>query len=364
MIKFPFQAMLAVSLLFFSGGLCSGTESLKLGVSASPSTFQSVGEKINFTYTILGYDYIVFSEGYSVTDDAADAAPICTKVDKDQMNCTAAHTITAADLALGYVTSHAVAEVKVATSNLWRSTPAELTEKVTTVVYVLNFVPSPTPTVTPLISATPTSTTAPASTTATVTPTTAPTVNLEGKVDSDLLSCRYGPGAGYLYQYGLSKDNEVQVLGKAETAGGLWLYVHASGYDRPCWVNAKFLQVNGDTSTLTDVYPEQAPLILFHHDKFPPVTNVSSSRSGDRVDVSWTGYELALGDRESSESPQYLVEFWTCQAGQIVFTSYGAFEEAAVIQDEVGCSEPSHGQVFIAHKDGYIGPVAIPWPVQ
>jgi hypothetical protein len=154
------------------------------------------------------------------------------------------------------------------------------------------------------------------------------------------------------------------VIGKAETAGGPWLYIQAKGYDRPCWVNAKFLQVNGDASTLTQVYPEQAPLILFYHDNFPPVTNVSASRSGDRVDVSWSGYELALGDRESAESPQYLVEFWTCQAGGIVFTSYGAFEEAAVIQDEAGCSEPSHGQVYIAHKDGYVGPVAIPWPAQ
>jgi hypothetical protein len=360
-MKIPFQAMLAFGLLFFSGGLCSGDESLHLTVSASPSTFKSVGEKITFTYKILGYDYIVFSEGYSVTDDAADAAPACSKVSKDEMNCTAAHTITAEDLALGYVTSHAVAEVKVATSNLWRSTPAELTEKATTVVYVENFVPSPTPTTTPLVAAT--STTA-ATSTATATPTTAPPASLEGIVDSDLLSCRYGPGAQYLYQYGLSKGNEVQVIGKAENAGGLWLYIHAEGYQRPCWVNAKFLQVEGDAATLASVYPQNAPLIMFYHDKFPPVTDVSASRSGDSVYVEWNGYELALGDRESAESPQYLVEFWTCQAGQIVFTSYGAFEEAAVIQDEAGCSEPSHGQVFISHKDGYIGPVAIPWPAQ
>jgi hypothetical protein len=357
-LKIPFQAMLAFGFLFFSGGLCSGTETLQMTVSASPSTFESDGEKITFTYNILGDDYIVFSQGYSVTDDAADAAPTCSKVRKDEMSCTATHAVTAADLALGYVTSQAVARVYVATSNLWPSTPVELTEEATTVVYIENFVPSPTPT---LASATSTSTTAPISTT---TATPVPPVGLEGTVDSDLLSCRYGPGASYLYLYGLSKDNEVEVIGKAETTDGLWLYIQAGGYDRPCWVNAKFLQVEGDALTLAAVYPQNAPLILFYHDNFPPVTNVSASRSGDRVDVSWSGYELALGDRESAESPQYLVEFWTCQAGGIVFTSYGAFEEAAVIQDEAGCAEPSHGQVFIAHKDGYIGPVAIPWPTQ
>lgn len=214
-------------------------------------------------------------------------------------------------------------------------------------------------------TATPAETSTPEATfTPTLTPTPVPPSSLEGEVDEALLSCRYGPGAVYLYQYGLSKGNKVEVLGKAETTGGLWLYIKANGYDRPCWVNSRFLQVGGDASTLAQVYPEKAPLILFHHDRFPPVTDVSASRSGDRVDVSWTGYELALGDRESAESPQYLVEFWTCQAGQIVFTAYGSFEEGAVIQDEAGCSEPSHGQVFIAHKDGYVGPVAIPWPAQ
>jgi hypothetical protein len=76
------------------------------------------------------------------------------------------------------------------------------------------------------------------------------------------------------------------------------------------------------------------------------------------------GYELALGDRESEDSPKYLVEFWTCQGGQIVFTAYGSFEENALIKDESGCSEPSYGNLYMAHKDGYIGPVPIPWPPQ
>ena len=229
------------------------------------------------------------------------------------------------------------------------------------VVAALKAAATPTFTVTATTAptSTPEATFTPAST---VTPT--PLASLTGEVQSDLLSCRYGPGASYLYAYGLSKGQKVEVLGKAGTTGGLWVYVKFSGRDRPCWVNLRFLQITGDASTLEQVYPEKAPLILFHHANFPPVTNVSAARSGDKVDVSWVGYPLALGDRESADSPQYLVEFWSCQAGQIVFTAYGAFDENAVVQDEAGCSEPSHGQVFIAHKDGYVGPVAIPWPAQ
>jgi hypothetical protein len=219
--------------------------------------------------------------------------------------------------------------------------------------------PTFTLTATVVITSTPEATFTPA-----FTETPVPPASMEGEVDAALLSCRYGPGASYLYLYGLSKNLQVEVIGKAETADGLWLYIKASEYDRPCWVSSRFLQVEGEPTTLEQVYPHKAPLILFQHDRFPPVTDVSASRSGDRVDVSWSGYELALGDRESAESPQYLVEFWTCEAGRIVFTAYGSFEEAAVIQDEAGCAEPSHGQVYIAHKDGYVGPVAIPWPAQ
>jgi hypothetical protein len=227
------------------------------------------------------------------------------------------------------------------------------------IVAAMKAAATPTETVTPAASFTPEATLTP---TLTATPT--PLTSLTGEVQADLLSCRYGPGASYLYAYGLAKGDQVEVVGKAETTGGLWAYVKHRGTDRPCWVNSKFLQVNGDVSALEQVYPEKALLILFHHDNFPPVTDVSAVRSGDLVDVSWVGYELALGDRESADSPQYLVEFWTCQGGEIVFTAFGAFEESAFVQDEAGCAEPSHGQVFIAHRDGYVGPVAIPWPAQ
>jgi hypothetical protein len=227
------------------------------------------------------------------------------------------------------------------------------------VVAALKAVATSTFTVTP--TATTTLTPAPTATpTLTVTPTQV--ASLEGEVQADNLSCRYGPGAVYLYAWGLSKGAKVEVIGKAETTGGLWVYIKHQDNERPCWVNSKFVQISGDATALEQVYPEKAALILFHHDNFPPPANVDAGRTGEFVDVTWVGYELALGDRESKESPLYLVEFWTCQGGQIVFTAYGSFEENARIKDEPGCAEPSHGQVYIAHKDGYIGPVPIFWP--
>ena len=162
-MRIPIQALLAFGLLFFSGGLCAGEETLLVTVSANPSTFKSVGETITFTYDLFGEDYIATEKQYSVTDDAADAVPICSTVSNTKLYCTAVHTITAADVALGYVTSHAVAKAHVGMENVfWTSRDEILTTKATTVVYIINFVPSPTPTVTPLVVSTPSHTPNPA----------------------------------------------------------------------------------------------------------------------------------------------------------------------------------------------------------
>jgi len=225
--------------------------------------------------------------------------------------------------------------------------------------------PSPTPastsTNTPVVS--PADTALPAST-ETSTPTPGPIMQLAGVIQADQLSCRYGPGAVYLFEYGLIKGNKVDVLGQAFTSAGTWVYVKFDGEHQSCWVNLKYVEVKGDVSTLAQIYPDRAPLILFHNPKFTPPTGVTASRQGTQVDITWKGIELGLGDRESADSPLFLVELWTCQGGKIVFTAYGAFDESALITDEAGCSEPSHGQVFLAHKDGYVGPVPIPWPAQ
>lgn len=359
-MKIPFQAILAFGFLFFSGGLCSGGETLRVIVSASPSTFTSVGEKITFTYKIEGDEYISFKRGYSVTDDVADTAPACSQVDTDEMSCTATHTITTEDLALGYITSNVVAQFYVGTSNMISFRPVDLTEKVTTVVYVENFVPSPTPTVTPTLTATPSPEATLTPTTTAATATSTPVSNLDGEVQADKLACRYGPGDLYLYQYGLIKGNKMQVLGR--DIHSEWVYVQVQGYDSPCWVNAKYINMNGDIASLEMVYPGKVNIPLSYY--WPAPKNVYAARTADgkQVGIYWDEYILPDGEMESPDSPRYLAELWLCKDGELTFNSIFAWQNNLLVDDEAGCSEPSSGVMYLVEKHGYSGPVTIPWP--
>jgi len=184
-------------------------------------------------------------------------------------------------------------------------------------------------------------------------------------VTAENLSCRYGPGAVYLYRTGLSKGDVVDVLGKAETAYGTWIRVQTR-WEVPvkCWVNsdAKYVEIpQGDVACLEPLYPEKAPLILFNTDLFPKPSNVNASRSGDLVYINWVGYDLLPGDLPPASLP-YLVETWTCQDGEYVFSPQGWEGTSASVRDDGSCDEASYGYVYMAHVDGYIGPVNIPWP--
>lgn len=187
----------------------------------------------------------------------------------------------------------------------------------------------------------------------------------EAVVVAENLSCRYGPGAVYLYRAGLLKGEVVDVLGKSDTAYGTWIRVQTR-WDQPakCWVNSdpKYIEIpQGDVACLEELYPEKAPLILFNTNLFPKPSNVQASRSGDLVYIDWQGYDLQPGDRPDA-SPPYLTETWTCQNGKIVFSPQGWDDTSAFVRDEGGCAEASYGYVYMAHVDGYIGPVTIPWP--
>ena len=187
----------------------------------------------------------------------------------------------------------------------------------------------------------------------------------EAIVVAENLSCRYGPGAVYLYRTGLLKGGVVDVLGKADTAYGTWIRVQTK-WEEPirCWVNSgpNFVEIpQGDVACLEPLYPEKAPLILFNTDLFPKPSNVQASRSGDLVYIDWQGYDLLPGDRPEA-SPPYLTETWTCQDGEIVFSPQGWDGTSAFVRDEGGCDTASYGYVYMVHVDGYIGPVTIPWP--
>lgn len=239
------------------------------------------------------------------------------------------------------------------------STPAPTATQPPEPTFTLTAEPTETLTLSP--TGIPTSTPTPTPTsTATATP--VPTYQiLRGTVQvEETLSCRYGPGADYLNQDAYINGLPITITGRNDK--GDWLYGLGLGYRKPCWVNARFVKLSGDANSLEPVYPDKVALPLYVDPKFPPPTDVEAVRKGDQVSVYWVGYELALGDREGANSPRYLVEAWTCQGGEIVFTPVGTFVESALIKDEAGCSEPSHGRLFLVHRDGYVGPVEIPWP--
>jgi len=216
-------------------------------------------------------------------------------------------------------------------------------------------------TATPAFTHTPTSTITPTPTFSTFTG----TVHLEA---GESLACRYGPGQAYLNKWSLIDGNQLQVLGRADTSLGPWVYVKFDEIE--CWISAnpQYVQLSGDISSLEMYYPgnpDKFKLLSFSHPNFKAPQNIEANRrlgQPDQIDITWVGQELAPGDREGPNRPLYLLEVWTCQGGKLVFTPIGTIAPNALITDEAGCSQPSHGRVYLAHKDGYVGPVEIPWP--
>jgi hypothetical protein len=166
-------------------------------------------------------------------------------------------------------------------------------------------------------------------------------------------NCRYGPGAAYLYKYGLYPENNVEVIGRNEL--GTWIVIQGIGGTNPCWVKASLLDIKGNVMSLAP-----ASLPLPHSPYYGPVTGVNAQRIGDNVVISWNPINLKAGD-DSLQYP-YLIEAWLCQDGQLMFTPIGSWETIVNVQDESGCSEPSHVRVYGVEKHGYTNWVEVPWP--
>lgn len=218
--------------------------------------------------------------------------------------------------------------------------------------------PTGTPTQTHTSTATASSTPAPTDTTiptSTSTPTITPTYAvLRGEVIPERANCRYGPGAPYLYKYGLVGGSNLEIIGRNEQ--GTWALIQAIGGDNPCWVKADLMDIRGEVEQVAPVDPH---IVQAWSPYYAPLTNVSASREGDTVTVFWSPLVLRPGD--DSEQVPYVVEAWVCQEGEIVFTVVGAYGTAAEVVDEPGCDAPSHGRVLAAEKHGYTRPVEIPW---
>jgi hypothetical protein len=234
-----------------------------------------------------------------------------------------------------------------------------------TATETLTITPSSTPTFTP--SPTPTSTSTPTFTpspTDTSTSTSTPVyLTFQGEVIQDS-SCYYGPGSMYLYKYGLKAGSNLEVVGINIGTNGPWLYVQnmfaLARIANPCWVDAQNMKVGGSFAELAPVYPDKAPLPK--SPDYPAPMGVLAKRDGNQVFISWDfTTPVPPGMRESTDSPIWLVELWTCQKGQIVFTPIGAYNSTVIVTDEPGCAQPSHGRVFLSDVDGYDGPTEIQW---
>ncbi len=218
--------------------------------------------------------------------------------------------------------------------------------------------PSPTATFTP--TPPPTATVTPTSTptqTATLTATPIPTyVKLRGEVIVDQAVCHYGPGAPYLYKYGVYKGSNLEIIARAEP--GDYIEVQAIGGKNPCWVNPKYMKIKGDLMTVRPIDPIDSPLPMSPY--YDPPARYSARRDGSTVTVFWSQLVLRPGD--DSEQTPYIVEAWVCQDGLIVFQPVGTRKLAVEITDEPGCAAPSHARLIAAEKHGYTRPVEIPWP--
>ncbi len=213
---------------------------------------------------------------------------------------------------------------------------------------------TPLPSRTPEPSATSTNTPAP-----TESPTAKPIptyTNLRGEVIVERANCRYGPGAPYLYKYGLIGGSNLEIIGRIES--GAWIEIRAIGGTNPCWVKADLLQIKGNVMDVAPIDPLNVRLPRSPY--YGPPTGVSASRSGVEVTVSWNSVDLKSGD--DSEQFTYLVEAWVCRQGKIVFAPTGSYQTAVKISDEPGCDTASHGRVFAVEKHGYTRWVNIPWP--
>ena len=194
--------------------------------------------------------------------------------------------------------------------------------------------------------------------TETATSTPLPVVeNLKAKVTAGLLSCRYGPGAEYLYLYALVEGANIKLIGRTDANNWVWV----DGKNK-CWVNTKFLQVDGDWKMLPVVYPgiaDKLPVSPY----YPGPSWANATREGNSVKIDWEAVPISPGKYEDENMHQYIVEVWRCEKGQVLFETLGTnFPYITVENDEPGCSIPSHAKVFVQEKHGYGGPVEVPWP--
>lgn len=215
---------------------------------------------------------------------------------------------------------------------------------------------APSQTFTPL----PTDTATQSAPTETLTTEPIPTVqSISAKVTAERLSCRYGPGPEYLYLFALRQTANIKLIGRVDAENWRWFMVENQVN---CWVSADFLEIQGDPLSLPIVYPGIAKLPITPYYPRSEVLSAERNKTTNEITVSWVEVPISPGDFEDDSMQTYIIEVWRCEAGQVIFDPLATSVAFIRFVDEPGCTEHSHGQVWVQEKHGYAGPAEIPWP--
>ncbi|MGE5249952.1 MAG: hypothetical protein ACM3QS_07020 [Bacteroidota bacterium] len=193
----------------------------------------------------------------------------------------------------------------------------------------------------------------------TASPPTQPPVqvsSLRGTINQ-LANCRYGPGAPYLYKYGIKKTARMEVIGR--DADGNWLKIQAIGGHNPCWINADLIDVEGDVMQVADAYPSTNGLPISPF--FEKIAITSISRDGGTVTVQWAEHTIR-SDLVQPDAVEYIVEVWTCMDGKPGFYALGTNDTSASFQIDESCGAASHADVIGQDKEGFSPPAVIDLP--
>lgn len=164
-------------------------------------------------------------------------------------------------------------------------------------------------------------------------------------------NCRYGPGAAYLYEWGMYPGNRVTVLGRNQD--GSWVYVDPWNFTGECWVKTSILKIlSGSVMDVREFYG-----LLPFTELYKPPRAVSARRVGDEVTVIWEPVWMTQDDYWG-----YLIEAWLCVNRQLIFTPVSIDGTVIILHDEAGCQQPSSARIYTADKHGYTEWRLIHWP--
>ena len=255
-------------------------------------------------------------------------------------------------IATGIILMAGCSMVDTAATQTPTTSPINITTPSSTIAPTRTSAPLPTETATLTMTSTTTKTLTP---TQTATITRTPTITLtptppEGFVNVAQANCRYGPGAAYLYKFGLYQGISVEILGRTDR--GDWVYVLPLWYEDGFWIKADLLEVSGDVFNVEVIHGS-----LPFSDIYPPPWITEVRRDGDEVFLAWSDVRMTVDKYRG-----YLIEAWLCVEGKLVFTPLNIDGLVVVLIDEAGCSEPSWGRIYSAEKHGYSKWRTIPWP--